>query len=444
MDAFDYRSADAASIMARANRLVGRTLGDIGGDFAAVEATRGKGEVGAAVERYFGIPPNSRQEADFPGAGIELKVVPMTRAARGFTAKERTVISMIDYGDLALQTWDTATVRHKLHILFVFFEHLGGRPKTEFPVRKVLMWRPEGHVESFIQADWERVRTKVLQGLADQLAESDGRIMGPCTKGPNAAAVRRQPFGSALAKSRAFALKPAFTSELFHGGADDDESLIDNLNLKRVDTFETQLLRRFAQHIGRPVGEIGNGLGVPPSDAKNYAATVVRRTLGAKNGRARIAEFEETGLTLRMTRVDDGLLPYEALSFPAFRYRELLEEEWADSDLLRRVEYMLLVPVHGRTKTTPQAECRLGRPVFWRPSAADLETIRTEWELYRIEIERGLGNQLTGASETVAIHVRPHGRDSRDTDDAPVVGPVVKKSFWLNRTFVRSILRGER
>ena len=108
-------------------------------------------------------------EADFPGAGIELKVVPMRRTGRGLGIKERTVISMIDYDALVLQTWDTAKVRSKLHILFVFFEHLDGRPKAEFPIRRVLMWKPDERTDAFLRADWERVNAKVRHGLAHQL-----------------------------------------------------------------------------------------------------------------------------------------------------------------------------------------------------------------------------------------------------------------------------------
>ena len=119
---------------------------------------------------------------------------------------------------------------------------------------------------------------------------------------------------------------------------------------------------------------------MPPSDAKSYAASVVRRIFGARGFRTRILEFEEMGLTPRITRVRDDLMPYESLSFPAFRYHSLLEETWEDSDLLARIEYMLLVPVHGQTKGTPQKDCTLGVPVFWRPSAAELDLIRREWE----------------------------------------------------------------
>ena len=58
----------------------------------------------------------------------------MRRTGRGLGIKERTVISMIDFHDIVLQTWDTAKVRGKLRILFVFFEHLDARPKDDFPI----------------------------------------------------------------------------------------------------------------------------------------------------------------------------------------------------------------------------------------------------------------------------------------------------------------------
>ena len=61
-------------------------------------------------------------------------------------------------------------------------------------------------------------------------------------------------------------------------------------------------------------------------------------------------------------------------------------------------------------------------------------------ELYRLEIRNGQAKTLTPASGTNIIHVRPHARNAADVDIAPVVGPVVKKSFWLNQPFVRDVL----
>ncbi len=343
-----------------------------------------------------------------------------------------------------LETWETASIRHKLKILFVFFEHLTDLPKSSFPVRAILYWEPEATTEGFIRTDWERVLTKIRHGLAHELSESDGRIMGPCTKGVDSRSLRSQPFGTVRARSRAFALKPSFTLDLYERllRSMPEESLVANRATSASSEFEEQLLQRFRRYEGRTVEDVGRELGVPPSNAKSYAAAVVRRAFGAKSFRSRIREFDEMGLTPRMSRVNADLMPYEALSFPAFRYKELLEETWEDSDLLTHVEYMLIVPVRGNRKQTIQAECRFGGPVFWRPSASELETIRREWELYRLEIRTGNAGNLTTASETTAIHVRPHSRDSSDTDFAPVVGQVIKKSFWLNKSFIRAILTG--
>src|SRR4051812_49738309 len=95
--------------------LRGLRLGEIpGAAFTALKASKGKGEAGAAVEAFFGITPNQISDADFPHAKIELKTVPLVANPDGLRVKERTVVSMIDYGSLASETWGTASVRKKL------------------------------------------------------------------------------------------------------------------------------------------------------------------------------------------------------------------------------------------------------------------------------------------------------------------------------------------
>ena len=98
---------------------------------------------------------------------------------------------------------------------FVFFEHLHGRSKKQFPIRIVVLWEPLDEIEQQIRRDWERVQAKVLAGLAHELSEGDGLIFGPSTKGADSSILRRQPYNQELAKSRAFALKPSFTLGLY-------------------------------------------------------------------------------------------------------------------------------------------------------------------------------------------------------------------------------------
>jgi DNA mismatch repair protein MutH len=436
---FDHRVASEAQILDLAAELPGLRLGDIPGSrFEALEAVHGKGEAGGAVEAFFGIPPNSISDADFPGAGIELKVVPVVAGPSGLRVKERTVVSMIDYVHLASETWETAHVRRKLHILFVFFEHLYGVPKRDFPILHVALWKPTGQVEDQIKQDWERVHAKVLAGSATELSEADGLVLGPCTKGADSRSLRKQPFSDVMAKSRAFALKPSFTMALYRETA---RPHVDDQRLAEVASLE-RLLSNFSRFEDRTVADVGAEVGVVASGAKDHAARVVQQAVFAASP-IPDEELRET-LTVRMSPVGPDLMPYEAMSFPAFRHEELIDEDWQDSDLLARIEQMLIVQVARGTRKTPLPEGVIHHPVFWRPSADQLATIERDWTAFRDLIRAGKAGDLPTETQTTAIHVRPHGKDATDRDSTPGGGSQTRKSFWLNKGFVQTILREAR
>ena len=129
------------------------------------------------------------------------------------------------------------------------------------------------------------------------------------------------------------------------------------------------------------MADVGEEMQIAPSVSKSYAAQVVHRAVEAASPVG--AEELEATLTVKMSRVGPDLLPYEGMSFPAFRHLELADEEWQDSDLLSRIEQMLIVPVHGATRTTPQGDCVVGHPLLWKPTAEQLAVIEGEWTTFR-------------------------------------------------------------
>lgn len=436
MHDFDPRTATEEEVLERAALLEGMRVGDIpGAKFTSTDPRRGRQEVGHAIEAWFGIPRNPSPEPDFPAAGIELKVVPLVATDDGVRVKERTVISSIDYDEIVNETWETASVRKKLRILFVYFEHLPGRPKGEFPIHSVVLWEPRGRVAAQIRRDWEVVRDKLRAGLAHELSEVDGRIMGPCTKGASGRSLRPQPFSNVRAMSRAFALKPWFTFALY---SEPGGQALSVRELAETATLRT-LLDRFHRYVGRTVADVGAELGIRPSRAKDYAARVVHRAVRAASP-LDPSKFDVVGPTVRMTRIGPDLFPYEAMSFPAFRHLELVEEDWEDSTLLAQIEHMLIVPVFGPTRGTPQGECVIQRPVYWRPIPEELAVIRKEWTMFRDLIAAGKADRLPTESRTEAVHVRPHGRDAHDRDPTPGGGSQIRRSFWLNKWFVQHLL----
>src|SRR5262245_43998002 len=123
MTRFDPMTAGEGEILERASLLRGRQLGDLDDLTAATAAVVGKGSPGLLIVRFFGIPATSISAPDFAGAAIELKVVPVVHGGKGQRRiKERTFISMIDYNAIVDEVWESARVRSKLEILFVFYE----------------------------------------------------------------------------------------------------------------------------------------------------------------------------------------------------------------------------------------------------------------------------------------------------------------------------------
>lgn len=106
---FQYDVTDEKSIESYAKKLVGKAFEDVvientpASDHKAVMAIYGnlarEGELGNLLEKvYFGYDENSKQEADFKEAGIELKATPYEEKQNGdIRAGERVAITMISY-----------------------------------------------------------------------------------------------------------------------------------------------------------------------------------------------------------------------------------------------------------------------------------------------------------------------------------------------------------
>jgi DNA mismatch repair protein MutH len=182
---------------------------------------------------------------------------------------------------------------------------------------------------------------------------------------------------------------------------------------------------------------------MPPSRAKHYSSLVIGRVLKSAwkaSAAAGDAASLQEKLAMHIVPIRaDGRIK-EALSFPAFRYWNLVQETWETSDLRLHLQRLFIVPVRQPYADAPVGEWRLQQPFFWSPDRTVLAAIRAEWEQFRAEIAAGQDQHLSPASKTKYIHVRPKARNARDTDDAPVVGPTVKKCFWLNQGFIAQVL----
>ena len=440
-DGFKPRTATRTQIEARVKRLSGKTLGEIPLLTPSKKRQKNLGDIGVALESYFGLEGDSYQRPDFWRAEIELKAVPLVMGTKEFHCDQKTFITAINYMSIADEDWRTAHVRSKLNTLLVFVERFPGQEWPSYVVRSFHFkdFMAERSFARLAQRDWRKVKDVVKACGAHQLSASDGLVLVPATKGANAKDKSQQPCGP-MAMRRSFALRQSFMKAVYRDSVNprgrEQESLLATLAPKGPPDLERLIRKRLNRYKGVRVSRVARQLHYPSAgSSRSYGADVVQLALGARSPRSRIAEFEEAGITIRRPRVNASMLPYEHISFPAFRANDLRNQEWDESELKAALENMLFVPLVGEHRTTHLRDCFIGEPCFWRPDDRELVAIGKEWTSLKDQL---LAGKLEGLSRE-HIHMRPHARNSKDTDR---VGrrTFTRKSYWLNKEFVASRL----
>lgn len=431
-----YDPSDKGSVLSYASMLVGHTLREMT-DASSIEDPRvRRGAFGDSVEySYFGIEPNSVQDPDFPDAELELKTTPVKMTRPGtLAAKERLVITMIDYMSVVDEEFETSTLVDKARdILLIAYLYEKDRDLLDYVVELATEWGlPEEDIPVF-KEDWETVVGKVRADKAHEISGSDTLYLEACTKASNLSVRRSQPFSDIPAKPRAWALKASYMTATYEKMGmqaikrGEDERSLGLLELVRS---------RFEPYLGMTEEELGSYFGYVYEDRrkpKNLCALVTRRILGVDE-EAKIAEFEKAGIKPKTMRLKRGGRPKEAVSFPAFDYRELAERDFADSDFLDYLEqkYLFVVYREGNDGTY-----RLSGVCFWQMPDGDIPEARRCYDQMRDNVRTGHADVSVKSSENRCCHVRPHGRNSRDTCPTFYGTPVVKKCFWLNQEYLQ-------
>jgi len=179
---------------------------------------------------------------------------------------------------------------------------------------------------------------------------------------------------------------------------------------------------------------------------KNLEAMLAYRMLGIKGNHAE--EFEKANVVVKTIRIEKNNKIKENMSFPTFKFKELVEEDWEDSafgNYLRETRFLFVV-----YKFDQQDELRLKGCQFWNIPYDDLEgNVKAVWEKTQrvlregLQIEKRNGknyNNFPKSSENPVCHVRPHAQNSKDTYELPDGRQYPKQCFWLNNSYILSQL----
>jgi DNA mismatch repair protein MutH len=410
-----------------------------------IEKTKLKGGIGLLIEEHhFGYKPNSISEADFPEAGVELKVTPYKRNKNNtYSSKERLVLNIINYMNEHNNTFETSAFwkKNKL-ILLVFYLFEEELARHEFKVTHSQLFEfPEKDLE-IIKQDWYTIISKIKAGKAHELSERDTLYLSACTKGATKESVRQQPFSSVPAKQRAFSLKSSYMSFILNEYVIKKrktyKSIVTTAQLQE-NTLDNLILESFSPFIGWKLSKLCEKFEVSTTiKSKTYsvAARMLRTDLNDLN---KSEEFLKSNTKIKAIRIQKNGNIKESMSFPAFKYKEIIEETWDESTLRQMfLETRYLFVIYHETD---DEDYEFADAFFWTIPEDDLENdVRWVWEETVERILNEEAHKLPGSSENRVSHVRPHAANSADTYPTHYGENLVKKSFWLNNSYLKEVI----
>ena len=413
-----------------------------------VQTKHNKGNLGQLIEeKFFHYACNNESRPDFEEAGVELKVTPFKINKNGsLSAKERLILTMIDYLTVVDEEFETSHfwIKSKLILLVYYLYQKDIKVNLDYRIKYSRLFTPPEQDVLIIQHDYNIIVGKIRAGKAHELSEGDTLYLGAATKASTSKDRRKQPFSDILAKPRAFAFKASYMTYILNNYIVKGKATYERIISKEpVDSFEDYVISSVDKYRGRSVGELCIEFDVYVSKKpKNLEALLAYRMLGIKGNHAE--EFAKANVVVKTIRVkkDGGIK--ESMSFPVFKFKELAQEEWDDSEFgnyLRETRFLFVVYKYDSDDILRLRGCQ-----FWNIPYEDLEIeVRSVWERTRqvlldglqVQVVNGIRrNNFPKAKENRVCHVRPHGRNAKDTDELPDGRQFPKQCFWLNNTYI--------
>lgn len=438
---------------------IGKSIEDImKAEIVTIDNSRpNKGSLGQLVEQYlFGIQNNSESEPDFMPAGIELKVTPYKRIKGGkLSAKERLVLNIINYMDEWKNDFKDSHFWFKnntLQLLWYLWEPNKDNKEFKITHEKLIELAKNEDLEQ-IEEDWNIIIKKIKDGKAHEISEADTMYLGACTKGANASSKREQPFNDIPAMQRAFCFKTSYMTQLVRKYIG-DYSNVEKVLKETKDTFNQYVLEVINKYKGKSQKELMIEFKID-STAKNINSMLISRMFNVKRKLGETEEFQKANIIPKTIRIEENGRIKESISFPAFKFTDIINQDWETCDLREELEttkYMFFVFKKEKDNyifkgikiwNMPEMDIEIAVMEMWKKT---YNTIKTG-NIVRYIKDGKRKTNFVGMSENEVCHVRPHGRDAKDTFKLPVADKLTgateftKQCFWINNNYIKEILK---
>lgn len=438
---------------------IGKTLNDILKEEVVTieDKEANKGGLGQLVEKYlFGMENNSDSEPDFLEAGIELKVTPYKKIKENkLSAKERLVLNIIDYMSEYKNDFRSSHFwykNNKIQLLWYLWEE--NKNKKDLTITHEKLFELENNEDlKQIEQDWNFIINKIKDGKAHEISEGDTMYLGACSKGANSSSTRQQPFNDIPAMQRAFCFKTSYMTQLVRKYIG-DYSNVEKILKDKSKTFNEYINSVIDKYKGKTQNELMKEFGLE-SNAKNINNMLISRMFNVKSKLAETDEFQKAKIIPKTIRMEENGRIKESISFPYFKYTDIVNQSWETSDLKEELEttkYMFFVFKKENNEyvfkgiklwNMPEMDIETSVMEMWKKT---YNTIKTG-NIVK-SIQNGIRKtNFVGMSENEVCHVRPHGLNANDVCKLPVPDKLTgateytKHCFWINNTYIREIFK---
>lgn len=430
----------------------------------------GKGSLGNLIEKYFFYyQPNNDPNADFPIAGVELKVTPYQKLKKtnAYSAGERLVISMIPNAIPLDTDIRTSHIMEKINlILLMLYQRSDNKKRTEYLITHSQLFSVTSELLEadfeIIKDDYKKIVTKIQNGEAHLLSESDTTYLSACTKGATAKkSLQPQFYNSDIkAKRRAFSFKQGFMTSIinnyiFNGVKTYESILKDSMELKDQ-SFEDIVINRLNKYIGYSKQQLKNKFGIQ-KEPNQILSILAFRMLNIKSNNAE--EFLKANIVVKSIQVEQNNQIKYHMSFPTFKIEDLLKEKWDDSWLynyFNETKFLFVVYKFDGNDYVFSGAKFWNLPIMLLEGVAKEDWFKVKRSYHDIKFypkKNKVDNNLPKPSDMNLFFSKLHTSESAHMIDGRIYGKGIDylerytdilpngdrmpiQSFWLNKNFI--------
>jgi DNA mismatch repair protein MutH len=466
-----YNPNNLESVLGYAKKLEGNTLRKVTkGNLNS--AKKNKGGIGQLTEElYFFLKNNSSPEPDFENLQLELKTAGLNPTSSKdrhknisgkWKAKEALSLSSINYNNIIQEEFILSSfLKKNENILLIFHKYEKLHPlDLEIKLTGLFAFNKLSESDKeIIKNDWELMKSKTLDGKAHEFSRGDFEYLELATSGTSSS-YTTQPRSDIKARTRKYSFKAGFMHSVIAklGTDKTNQKSLFRKKENRINISE-KIKNKFKPYVGMDINLIASSLGITLEDCKHAFSLISKRLVRAifdvpenENVEQYIEEFSKAEITIKTIRVSENNLPKEHISFPAFKYENIIQQSWDDSEFKKHIDKKFLFIFFKESGSS----FVLDKAVYWNMSAEHIKEAQKAWEDTKKLIKEGRivreiknGRRYTyfpDSKSNLVSHVRPHAKNAQDTYSLPVtdiktgLNEYTKHCFWLNREYVKDYI----